>query len=107
MRTKGKRPKQECEVCGEKNIKVLHRHHIIERKEIGTSNDDFNLAVICGNCHMRVHAGEIKIIGVFPSTKPPMGRTLVFEVNGIANIPGITEAYFHHKPKAMKVNIKD
>ena len=49
-----KRPKTECEICGENNKATLHRHHIVERTEINTSNDDFNLAIICSNCHIGV-----------------------------------------------------
>lgn len=79
----------ECEICCEKNVKVLHKHHIIERTAAGTSNNEWNLAIICANCHTRVHGGEIEIIGVFSSSRPPNGRTLVFKENGICNVPGM------------------
>lgn len=74
-----KRPKIVCEICGEKNTKVLDRHHIIPRTDPKCTNDDYNLAIICSSCHRKVHAGAIKIIGVFPGTKPPTGRILIYE----------------------------
>lgn len=101
-----KRPKIKCEIndCPVDDPALLHRHHIVERTEIGTSNDDFNLAILCANHHAMTHDHKrLKIIGVFPSTQPPMGRTLVYELDGKCNIPGITEAYFNYKPPQMKI----
>lgn len=100
-----KRPKIMCEICGEDNKNVLHRHHIVERTEINSNNDDFNLAIICSNCHNLVHAGEIKIIGVFPGTRPPTGRILVYVKDGVCNVPGMenAEPYYTPKPQLMKV----
>jgi hypothetical protein len=104
-----KRPKIECEICGEGDSNILHRHHVVERGEINTSNDDFNLAVICPSCHSKVHDGSIRIIGVFPGTKPPTGRILVYVKDGICNVPGMenAEPYFVHKPTTMKIVGKD
>jgi len=95
--------KYECEICGNKDTTILHKHHIIQRKEIGTSNDNFNLCVMCPNCHSKLHRGEIKIIGIYPSTKAPNNRTVIFEHNGKANVEGITEPYVKPEPKMMKV----
>jgi HNH endonuclease len=78
--------KNACEICGFSDASALHLHHIIERTDVNTSNHHRNLAIICSNCHHKVHANEIKIIGVFPSTKPPNGRTLVFEIDGCKNL---------------------
>ena len=99
-----KRPKTECEICGENNKATLHRHHIVERTEINTSNDDFNLAIICSNCHSKVHSGQIEIVGVFPGTKPPTGRILVYKENGICNVPGLENEVspYQHKPESMR-----
>lgn|SRR3990167_5209323 len=96
--------KEYCEIesCNETNPHVLEHHHIVERTELGTSNSHWNIAVICGNCHAKCHAGLIRIIGVFPSTNRH-GRTLVYELNGVVNVPGITEAYFKHQPSQMRV----
>lgn len=91
-----------CEICGENNSKILHKHHIIPRTEIGTTNDPINLAIICANCHTKHHAGVIEILGIVPSTKPPYGRTLVYEINGERNIPKDIEI-IRAKVKEMKV----
>lgn len=68
---KKKRPKQFCEVCNMKKRSILHRHHIIPRCDSRSTNFDNNLAILCPNCHSRVHAGEIIIIGVYRSTDEP------------------------------------
>lgn len=80
-----------CEIdnCTVDNPKLLHKHHILERTEVNTNNNEFNLSIICSLHHNEVHEGIIEIIGVFPSTKPPYGRTLIYKRNGVANIPGI------------------
>ena len=102
---KGKRPKIECEVCGEKNKSTLHRHHIVEQTEAHTDNHDMNLAIVCANCHSKIHSGDLEIIGVFPGTRPPTGRILIYKLNGICNVPGMEDAvaYYKPKPKSMKV----
>ncbi|HVI42064.1 MAG TPA: hypothetical protein VM577_15540 [Anaerovoracaceae bacterium] len=102
-----KRPKLQCEIdnCGVTDTALLHRHHIVERTEVGTCNDDFNLAIICANHHALVHAGRLRIIGVFPGTRPPTGRVLVYELDGKKNFD-VDEAYFNHKPAGMKLIIK-
>jgi hypothetical protein len=75
-----------CEVCGNTDKSTLIHHHIIERKQLNTSNDPFNLAVLCSNCHAKIHRGDLKIIAVLPSTKPPAGRMLVYVIDGKQNI---------------------
>lgn len=94
----------EIEGCGEINPNALQHHHITERKEIGTSNSQWNLAVICANCHTKTHSGEIKIIGVFPATNK-QGRILIYLLNGKCNVPGMESAapYFKYKPPQMKI----
>lgn len=94
-----------CEICGNDNIAVLHKHHIVERTDANTTNDDFNLAVICSNCHNRIHADppQIKVIGVFPSTKLPYKRTLVYEENGKSNAPGLVAPPYKATAPSMKV----
>ena len=103
MMRRKKRPKIVCEVCGEENQSVLHRHHIVERTEIETTNDDFNIAIVCANCHAKIHTGELEIVGVFPGTRPPTGRILVYRINGICNVPGMEDAVPPRpKPQSMK-----
>lgn len=57
-----------CEVCGERNKKILNRHHIIPQCDERCTNKDKNIAILCPNCHGMVHEGEIIIIGVYEST---------------------------------------
>jgi hypothetical protein len=63
-----RRPKTQCEVCSESNRKVLDRHHIIPKTDPKCTELDSNLAVVCSNCHRKIHAGEIIIEGVFPTS---------------------------------------
>jgi hypothetical protein len=95
--------KVSCEICGESSKATLHTHHIVERTNPESTEDWSNLCVICANCHNKVHANTIKIIGVYPSTKPPYGRFLVFEENGISNLPGVKDPYIVSKPKSMRL----
>ena len=101
--TKGKRPKIVCEVCGETDTKILERHHIIPRTELNCTNDDYNLGILCSSCHSKTHTGSLKIIGVFPGTRPPSGRVLIYELDGVKNID-IDEPYYTPKPQEMKVH---
>lgn len=101
---KKKLHKDFCEIegCLMKDSAALEHHHIIERTEINTSNHIMNLCVLCSNHHSLLHAGRLKIIGVFPSTGKS-GRTLIYELDGKANVPGITESYFKYRPNQMKL----
>lgn len=94
-----------CEIkeCGVTQKAALHFHHIVERKVVGTCNNPFNLAVLCATHHELTHDGKtLKIIGVYPSTEE-QGRTLIYELNGVSNVPGITEPYYKYKPESMKL----
>ena len=92
-----------CEICGNADKKILHEHHIIERTELNTSNHEMNLCVICPNCHGLVHSGKLEIIGIYPSTKPPLGRSVIFSMDGKRNIDGIDEMYYKPKRKSVKI----
>ncbi len=81
---------------------ALHFHHIIDRCLINTTNNSANLAILCANHHELVHSGKLKIIGVYPSTNPPNGRTLVYELDGIKNID-IDVPYVTFKNKSYKI----
>lgn len=94
--------KIQCEICGSQDKSILHRHHITPRTDPNTSHEDMNLAVLCPNCHSKIHAGLIEIIGLFPSTKQPYNRVLVYKENGISNVPGLDEPYYKPKPAAMR-----
>lgn len=104
MKSKLIKNKCEIETCSITDPNLLHFHHIIERTELNTSNHPDNLAILCSNCHTLVHSGRLKIIGVFPSTKPPNGRTLVYELDGVRNIEGIDEPLIQQKPKSYKIS---
>jgi hypothetical protein len=80
-----------CEVCNEQNKSTLQYHHIIPRTDNECKDDWTNVCIICANCHNKVHEGRIKIIGILPSTHLPYKRIVVYEENGISNVPGIQE----------------
>lgn len=108
--TKSKLIKDKCEIetCTVTDPNLLQLHHIIERTEVNTNNNNFNLAILCANCHGLTHSGRLKIIGVYPSTQLPNGRTLVYELDGKKNIDGIDEPYVQFKNKSFKLHgVKD
>lgn len=45
--------------------------------------------------------GSIKIIGIYPSTKPPLGRSVIYEDHG-QTTAGIKEPYYVPTPKSVK-----
>lgn len=53
-----------CIICFNSNIKVLEIHHIIFRKNGGSSKLE-NLCVLCRNCHAKAHREDISIEEVF------------------------------------------
>lgn len=107
---KSKLIKNKCEIetCSVCDPNLLQLHHIIERTEINTTNNNFNLAILCANCHALTHCGRLKIIGAYPSTQLPNKRTLVYELDGKKNIEGIDKPYVEFKNKSYKVyGVKD
>jgi len=107
MKNLTKKPKKtNCEICGTKEKATLELHHIIPRTDPNCNNHGMNLACICASCHKLHHAGEITIIGVYPSTHPS-GRTLIYERHGKSNVPGINEPYYTPKAPSMKIFTKD
>ena len=97
--------KNKCEIesCNIDDPKILELHHIIERTEENVTNDNFNLGILCANHHSMLHTGRLKIIGIYPSTKMPNKRTMIYELDGIRNIYGIDEPYIIYKNKSMKL----
>lgn len=97
--------KNKCEIegCNETDKSTLHLHHIIERTQENTNNHPLNLAILCSNCHNKVHAGIIKLIGLYPATRPPNNRILVYEINGKKNIEDIDKPYIEFKNKSYKI----
>lgn len=98
--------KNKCEIdsCTITDPNLLHFHHIIERTELNTSNHPDNLAILCPTHHACVHSGRLKIIGVFPSTKLPNKRSLIYELDGVRNIEGIDGPLVQIKPKSYKIS---
>jgi len=102
---KSKLVKDKCEIasCNVRDHNLLELHHIIERTEKNTTNHDFNLAILCANCHAMTHSGGLKIIGVYPSTQLPNKRTLIYELDGKRNIEGVETPYVQFKNKSFKI----
>lgn len=101
---KSKLIKNKCEIesCNVDDPALLELHHIIERTEINTTNHNFNLAILCANCHALTHTKRLRIIGVYPATLPPNNRVLVYELDGKKNID-IAEPYVTFKNKSFKL----
>jgi hypothetical protein len=96
--------KNKCEVEGCDITENLHLHHIIERTDPNTSNHPYNLFITCPNHHAQIHSGRLKIIGVFPATKPPNNRIVVYELDGERNIKeDISGPPLQIKPKSFKI----
>ena len=91
-----------CEVCGERDKTCLEVHHIIPRTDILTSNKPHNLGILCASCHSKHHRGSLEIEGIYPATKPPNNRILVYKLNGKKNIE-LEEPYLEEKLEGMKV----
>lgn len=95
--------KNKCEINECEETEYLHLHHIIERTEDNTNNHDLNLMIVCDKHHKYIHEGRLFIIGIFPSTKPPNYRTVVYELDGKKNIEGIDSPYIKFTNKTYKV----
>lgn len=102
---KSKLIKHKCEIetCSVTDPNLLELHHIIERTELNTNNHNYNLAILCANCHALTHSGRLQIIGVYPSTQLPNKRTLIYKLDGKANIEGIETPYIQFKNKSFKI----
>lgn len=87
----------DCEICKESNKSVLHFHHVIPRTDSNCTDDWKNVSVVCSNCHNKIHAKQIEIIDIFPSTQQPYNRTIVYVKDGVCNVPGIEERYIARK----------
>jgi hypothetical protein len=79
FRNQEKLKKNECEICRYNNPAALNIHHIIPRRDPRSTNNNYNLSVVCHVCHDLIHAGQITIIGVYDSTE---GRKLMWFKEG-------------------------
>lgn len=91
-----------CEIEGCIETKNLQKHHIIERTEINCTNHNDNLAILCACHHAAHHSGDLKILGVYPSTKLPNYRVLIYEIDGKKNID-VPDTYLEFKNKSYKI----
>ena len=62
-----KRPKKICEICEVSDV-LLHYHHVIPQCDPRCTNGNGNIAILCPNCHTKVHEGKLNIIGIYKST---------------------------------------
>lgn len=101
--------KNKCEIesCNVDIPEALHFHHIIERTQVNTTNNPWNLAILCAVHHEYVHANKLKIIGIYPSSKQPNNRVLVYELDGKKNIEGIDKPYVEFKNKSFKIFVDE
>jgi 5-methylcytosine-specific restriction endonuclease McrA len=67
-----------CMICGNDERETLEVHRITPGKDGGKYND-WNCVSCCGNCHAKIHAHKIKLIGKFTSTS---GVVLIAEIDG-------------------------
>jgi len=101
-----KKPKKiKCEICGLKQPKALHLHHLTERVEANCTNHPLNLLVACGSCHSLIHQKIIEVIGIWPSSNPTNGRIVVFKKEGRCNIPELENVSPPHISQAPRMKI--
>lgn len=94
--------KKICEMCGYNNPAALHIHHIIPRCDIErTSENNWNLACICTQCHSLTHAGQHIIIGVYQTTA---GRKLMWFKEG--EEPPLEKQYWLIKENPLVLRTK-
>ena len=64
LKEKKKRLIGKCSICGDDNYSILDCHRI----EPGSKYTEWGILVLCSNCHRKVHAEQIKILGKYNST---------------------------------------
>jgi hypothetical protein len=60
-----------CEICGCSDRAAIHLHHIIPRTDPNSTDTLDNLAIICANCHAKVHKLQLVIEGVYMTSDGP------------------------------------
>ena len=92
--------KIKCEICDLADKKILHYHHIIPQCDAMCHNGKNNISILCPNCHSSVHAGDIIIIGVYPSSD---GRCLMWFKKG--EEPPISKEFWLVKDNPLVLTI--
>jgi len=72
-----KRLAGKCQLCGNDCYEVLDIHRLVPGSKKGKYTNQ-NTICACSNCHRKVHAGKIQIIGKHPCTS---GRDVVHFIN--------------------------
>jgi predicted HNH restriction endonuclease len=62
-----KKTDKKCHFCEESDYNVLDVHRITPGAE-GGKYSEFNTVCCCSNCHRKIHADEIKIVGKYYTT---------------------------------------
>ena len=94
--------KNKCEIDGCEETLNLELHHIIPRTDVRCTNHKSNLAILCPCHHALTHSNHLILLGIFPSTKLPNNRILVYSLYGNKNLD-IDEKYYTIKPKSYKI----
>ena len=64
-----KKSEGKCRICGEDDYNTLDVHRAMVPGKDGGKYRKSNSICACANCHRKIHAGEIKILGWYNSTK--------------------------------------
>jgi hypothetical protein len=101
---KSKLIKNKCEIesCNITDSALLEIHHHIDRTQENTTNNNLNLVILCPTHHAMIDKG-LTILGIYPSTKLPNKRMVVYSLNGIQNIEGDFKPYCEFKNKSLKI----
>ena len=68
-----KKSEGKCRICGETDYNTLDVHRAIVPGKNGGEYTKGNSICTCSNCHRKIHAGKMQILGWHNSTK---GRVL-------------------------------
>ncbi|KKN00204.1 hypothetical protein LCGC14_1140140 [marine sediment metagenome] len=94
MNKKWKRSR--CEIC--RTTSSCDKHHIISRADKG-SNQSYNVATLCCNCHREVTSGEIEIVKRYLTSDGFMLETVRDNQRYIGN------KAFNHQPEVQQLTL--
>lgn len=64
-----KKAEGKCRICGETDYEILDVHRAIVPGKDGGKYTKGNSICCCSNCHRKIHADKIQILGWHTSTK--------------------------------------